>query len=504
MTRAPSLALDGRYRLIERIAVGGMGEIWSAEDEVLGRTVAVKVLREEHASDPSFRQRFRQEAQHAALLVHPNVAQVFDFGEGDEQAGEPPYLVMELVRGEPLSAVIEREAPLDAERTWSILGQAASALAAAHDAGVVHRDVKPGNLLLCPDGMLKVTDFGIARAAGASSVTTAGTTFGTPHYVSPEQVGGEALTGASDFYALGVVAYECLTGVRMYDGDPMDVLIAHREQPPPELPQGVPAGLRDLVTALLDKDPAKRPTDGRAIAAQAERFNAPTISIPVVTDPYPSGSARASTAATAPPTGAPTGVLPETAPARLPRGGRRLAVAAVAVAAAAALIAALVVVSTRGHPTSTTRTAPPARPTPVKVASVQPYAGSGGSADHPEEAALAVDGKVGTAWYTQHYASASFGQLRNGAGLLFDLGQPVTVKTLKLQLAVTGVTAQVRAADSVGALMSTRPVASTAGAPSSWTVRPGVTARYWLVWFTKLASNDGGYRAGIAEASFAR
>src|SRR3954464_2988607 len=168
-----------------------MGGVWRAEDLVLGRSVAVKVLREEHAGDPTFRRRFREEAQHAALLVHPNVAQVFDFGEGDEEAGVPPYLVMELVRGEPLSAIIEREAPLDAERTWSVLGQAASALAAAHDAGVVHRDVKPANLLLCPDGTLKVTDFGIPRAAGSSSVTTAGTTFGTPHYVSPEQVAGE-------------------------------------------------------------------------------------------------------------------------------------------------------------------------------------------------------------------------------------------------------------------------------------------------------------------------
>ena len=511
MTRAPSIALGGRYRLIEKLAVGGMGEIWCAEDEVLGRTVAVKVLREEHASDPSFRQRFRQEAQHSALLIHPNVAQVFDFSEGDEHADEPPYLVMELVRGEPLSSVIEREAPLDPERTWSILGQAAAALAAAHDAGVVHRDIKPGNLLLCPDGMLKVTDFGIARAAGASSMTTAGTTFGTPHYVSPEQVSGEAVTGASDFYALGVVAYECLTGVRMYDGDPMDVLIAHREQPPPELPPGVPAGLRDLVTALLDKDPAKRPTDGRAIAAQAERFNAPTISIPVVTDPYPAESVRptASAPLAAPSTGAPTGVLPQPAsaspaPGAPAHGRRRAAIVAVAVAAAVALMAALVVVSTRTHHTPTARAAPPARLTPVKVAAVQPYAGTGGSADHPEEASLATDGDPSSAWYTQHYASAAFGQLRSGAGLLFDLGQPVSIKSLKLRLAVTGVTAQVRAADSVGALMTTHAVATTASAPSSWVVRPTVTARYWLVWFTKLASNDGGYRAGIAEASFAR
>ena len=152
MTTAPSLALGGRYRLVERLAVGGMGEVWCAEDLVLGRSVAVKVLREEHAGDPTFRRRFREEAQHAAMLVHPNIAQVFDFGEGDETGSEPPYLVMELICGEPLSTVLEREGPLDAERTWSILGQTASALSAAHAAGIVHRDIKPANILLCPDG----------------------------------------------------------------------------------------------------------------------------------------------------------------------------------------------------------------------------------------------------------------------------------------------------------------------------------------------------------------
>lgn len=506
MTSAPSLALGGRYRLIDRLAVGGMGEVWCAEDLVLGRSVAVKVLREEHAGDPTFRRRFRSEAQHAAMLVHPNVAQVFDFGEGDEESGEPPYLVMELIRGEPLSTVLEREGPLDAERTWSILGQAASALAAAHDAGVVHRDIKPANMLLCPDGALKVTDFGIARATGSAAVTTAGLMLGTPHYVSPEQVAGEPLTGASDFYALGVVAYECLTGTRLYDGDAMTVLLAHRDQAAPTLPDGIPAGLRDLVTALLDKDPAKRPTDGRAIAAQAERFNAPTVAVPVLTAPYPGDAPRSAAAPSAPS----TGVLPQTPPAAAAverRWSRRTAaIALVAVAAVAAVIAAVVIVTTRGGhapakaaPPSTTVTT-----TPVHVASVTPYAGQGGSSEHPEEARLAADGNPSTAWYTQHYASAAFGQLRSGAGLLFDLGRPVAVRTFKLQLAVPGVTLAVHAANDVGSLMSSPAVTQSSAAPSSLVVHPTVSARYWLVWFTKLAPDDGAYRAGIAEASFAR
>src|SRR5947209_654659 len=302
VTRAASITLGRRYHLVERLAVGGMGEVWRANDEVSRRSVPVTVLREAHAGVPQFRRRFRTEAQHAAMLVHPNVAQVFDFGEGDESTGEPPYLVMELIRGEPLSALLARNAPLDAEQTWSIIGQAASALASAHEAGLVHRDIKPANLLLCPDGVLKITDFGIARATGSAAVTTAGNMLGTPHYISPEQVAGEPVSPATDFYALGVVAYECLTGQRLYDGDAMSVLVAHRDAPAPALPSGTPARLPDLVTALPDKDPAKRPTDGRAIAAQADRFNSPTVALPVLADPYPSEPAVG--AATLPPVAA--------------------------------------------------------------------------------------------------------------------------------------------------------------------------------------------------------
>ena len=522
MTRAPSITLGGRYHLVERLAVGGMGEVWRAEDAVLGRAVAVKVLREEHAHDPEFRRRFRAEAQHAAMLVHPNVAQVFDFGEGEE-GGEPPYLVLELIRGEPLSTIIAREAPLDPERTWSVLGQAASALSAAHAAGVVHRDVKPANLLVCPDGALKVTDFGIARATGASAVTTGGNMLGTPHYISPEQVAGEPVTAASDFYALGAVAYECLTGRRLYDGEPMAVLLAHREKEPPPLPPGVPAGLRDLVTAMLDKDPQRRPTDGRAIAAQAERLNTPTLAIPLMPQAYPaepsavavpaessvgslaagSGSEAASEVGSG--SGPATGVLP--GPSSRRRGWHRpLAIAAAAVLLAGLGVLLTVGLGSRGTPSATGTTgakAPVSPTTPVRVVSVRPFAADGAEADHPEEASLATDGDETSAWYTQHYASATFGQLRSGAGLLFDLGRPVQVTSLRVRLAVPGVAVVLKAADSSGALLGAHTVAGTANAAAAWTLHPDVTARYWLLWFTKLAPSDGAYRAGVADAQFA-
>jgi len=509
------MTLGGRYLLLERLALGGMGEVWRAEDQVLGREVAVKVLREEHAHDPEFRRRFRAEAQHAAMLVHPNVAQVFDFGEGDDGSGEPPYLVMELVRGEPLSAIIYREAPLDAARTWSILGQAASALAAAHAVGVVHRDVKPANLLLCREGTLKVTDFGIARATGASAVTTGGDMLGTPHYVSPEQVSGEPVTASSDFYALGVVAFECLTGSRMYDGEPMAVLLAHREKSPPPLPAGVPAGLRDLVTALLDKDPVSRPTDGLAIAAQADRFTAPTVAMNVLAEPYPAAPAEPAVPETAVPetaasepaaSGPQTGVLPDPRPGRRrPHLGWPYLATAVAVTVAVGVVAAVVLIARHGGGVPAPKRAVTApRPVALHVASVSAAAPAGNDADHPEEASLALDGNPATAWYTQHYASTTFGNLRSGAGLLFDLGQPTQLRTLLLRLAVTGVTVQIRAADSPEAAMSAAPIATATNAGPVWLLHPGHTARYWLVWFTRLAPSDGGYRAGVAEASFAR
>ena len=181
--------LGGRYRLSGRIAVGGMGEVWRGTDELLDRAVAVKLLSAAHATDEAFRARFRAEARYAASLSHPNIAQVFDYGEtsgfGDAPAGLPSdgaYLVMELVQGEPLSAVIARQERLSPGDTLRIVSQAADALAAAHEAGIVHRDIKPGNLLVTSDGTTKITDFGIARAmwaAQASHLTQTGMVMGT-------------------------------------------------------------------------------------------------------------------------------------------------------------------------------------------------------------------------------------------------------------------------------------------------------------------------------------
>ena len=251
-----------RYKLTSRIATGGMGEVWRAQDTVLDREVAVKVLKHEYADDPVFRTRFEAEARHAASLVHPNVASVFDFGELDEEDGSGtrrPFLVMELVPGQPLSTLLRGGEAMPPERAADVVAQAADAIAAAHALGIVHRDVKPGNLLVCPDGTVKITDFGIARAGDGAAVTQTGQIIGTPHYISPEQAEGRPATEASDIYALGIVLYECLAGRRPFDRDtPIQFALAHVPDEVPTLGSEVPPRIRAIVDKALAKSPADR------------------------------------------------------------------------------------------------------------------------------------------------------------------------------------------------------------------------------------------------------
>ncbi len=291
---APGRLVAGRYRLSRLIATGGMGQVWRGRDERTERPVAVKVLRAEFAAEPLFVERFRAEARTAGLLDHPNVATVVDYGEQTGPHGEPTgaYLVMELVEGEPLSALLRREAPLDQVRVLGLLAQAAAALQHAHDAGVVHRDVKPANLLITADGTVKITDFGIARAAGALSLTRTGTVLGTAHYLSPEQVQGRSASPASDLYALGVVGYECLAGRRPFIADsPLEVALAHQRDPVPPLPDHVHPTVAALVLRALAKDPADRQRSAGAFGRTASGIAGLV---------FADGDAQASVAAAAP------------------------------------------------------------------------------------------------------------------------------------------------------------------------------------------------------------
>ena len=261
--------LQDRYELRSLIATGGMGEVWRAQDRVLGREVAAKVLKSQYTGDPVFLTRFRTEARLSAGLTHPNIAVLHDYGEVEPASpggDRLVYLVMELVDGEPLSAVIRREGRLAPQRTLNLLGQVAAGLAAAHAAGVVHRDVKPANLLVRPDGTVKITDFGIAWSAANAMVTRTGHVVGTAQYLAPEQVQGQKATPASDVYAWGTVAYECLTGHRPFDGrNPLEVAMLRLKETPAPLPADVPEPVRDLVARALAADPAVRIADGAAL-----------------------------------------------------------------------------------------------------------------------------------------------------------------------------------------------------------------------------------------------
>ncbi|SEK64530.1 serine/threonine protein kinase, partial [Blastococcus sp. DSM 46786] len=265
--------LDGRYQLHELIAVGGMGEVWRARDLQLHRTVAVKVLRSEFADDPVFVARFRSEARHAAGLSHPNIAAVLDYGETTApDTGESlAYLVMELVEGSSLSARLAEEGSLDTRATLSLLRQAAAGLAEAHRAGVVHRDVKPANILLGPGDTVKLTDFGISWSAGSAPITRTGQVVGTAQYMSPEQARGEHVSPASDVYALGLVGYESLAGHAAFDGDnPVTVALKQVQETPEPLPAELPPDVRALIDAALVKDPRERPRDGDAFLSAIE------------------------------------------------------------------------------------------------------------------------------------------------------------------------------------------------------------------------------------------
>ena len=267
MRPTSGLTFGNRYQLSSRVAIGGMGEVWEATDLVIGRTVAIKILKDEYMSDPTSLERFRAEARHAALVNHEGIANVFDYGEEEGSA----YLVMELVPGEALSTILERERVLSTDRVLDIVAQTANALHAAHAAGLVHRDIKPGNLLITPDGRVKITDFGIARIADQVPLTATGQVMGTVQYLSPEQASGHPASPTTDIYSLGIVAYEALAGRRPFTGESqVAIAMAQINETAPDLPVTVSEPVRNLVYSCIAKNPADRPASAAHLARAAQ------------------------------------------------------------------------------------------------------------------------------------------------------------------------------------------------------------------------------------------
>ncbi len=375
MRPSSGITFGGRYQLSSRIAIGGMGEVWQSTDLVIGRTVAIKILKDEYLGDPGFLERFRAEARHAALVNHEGIANVFDYGEEDGSA----YLVMELVPGEALSSILERERVLPTDKVLDIVAQTASALHAAHQAGLVHRDIKPGNLLMTPDGRIKITDFGIARIADQVPLTATGQVMGTVQYLSPEQASGHAASPTTDIYSLGIVAYEALAGRRPFTGESqVAIAMAQINEAPPELPVTVAEPVRNLVYACIAKKPEDRPTSAANLsrAAQALRRGdlvAATAAVPSLGAGEtaftqlltPAGSTTA-TRVLAPSEGGFGGSEPTASLETRRRNPWTWPLVAIVSVLAVALIAIIIVFAIKPNstPTPTNSTAPPTSATP--------------------------------------------------------------------------------------------------------------------------------------------
>lgn len=305
------MTFGGRYQLHSRIAVGGMGEVWRAVDLVIGREVAIKILKDEYLGDPGFLERFRAEARHAALVNHEGIASVYDYGEEEGSA----YLVMEMVPGQPLSTILEEKKSLPTNQVLDIVAQTAAALAAAHKVGLVHRDIKPGNLLITPEGRVKITDFGIARIADQVPLTATGQVMGTVQYLSPEQASGHPASPATDIYSLGIVAYEALAGHRPFSGESqVAIAMAQINETPPELPVSIPESVRSLVMCCIAKNPADRPASATdlSVAAEALRHNDIQTAIRAVPQIRPGVGAEATQLLPVTPETAATTILPTT------------------------------------------------------------------------------------------------------------------------------------------------------------------------------------------------
>lgn len=256
-----------RYTVQRLLGRGGMSTVWLADDLRHNRLVAIKMLNRELGNNPEFRQRFRNEASAAQSVNSPNVVQIYNYQEGSAGNQDACYIVMEYIRGESLSQVLHRRASLPEHLALDVLEQTAHGLSAIHAANLVHRDIKPGNLLVTPEGTVKITDFGIAKAAEAVPLTRTGMVVGTAQYVSPEQAQGKHVNPATDIYSLGCVAYEMIAGKRPFTGDTtVAVAVAHINQPPPALAPTVNPHIRELIGIMLRKDPMRRYADGRELA----------------------------------------------------------------------------------------------------------------------------------------------------------------------------------------------------------------------------------------------
>jgi serine/threonine-protein kinase len=462
-----------RYELEELVGTGGMSSVYRAHDQLLERHVALKVLHPHYADDSEYVERFRREARAVAKLSHPHIVTVIDRGEADGQQ----FIVFEYVDGENLKQLIERTGPLPTRQAIELTLEIADALAFAHEHGLVHRDVKPQNVLITPDGEAKVTDFGIARSLDVEhGVTQTGTVLGTSNYLSPEQASGHTTTPATDVYSLGVVLYEILTGEVPFPGENfVAVAMKHINDPPPDVHArrpDVPIRLAAAVDRALAKDPAERfrsmdefAWELRQCLAQLDTPDAERTLI--VSSP----------------------VLRESAPHRVrpARSRRPLLYALFALLALAAIVGGILAL---GGSKGKTPPASAAGGTAITFSGVTGYdpQGTGTPGEDNQDAPKAADGNPSTFWSTEHYATPAFGNLKKGVGLVLDAGRTVALKSVTVTTDTPGYTAEIQAGTSAAGPFATDSSPQTVGARTTFTLN-GKSARYYVVWITNLTAS---------------
>jgi eukaryotic-like serine/threonine-protein kinase len=461
--------IAGRYELLELIGRGGMSSVWKAHDRLLDRTVAIKVLHEQFTRDEEYVERFRREARSVAQLSHPNIVTVIDRGE----EGGRQYIVFEYVEGENLKQVIERSGPLPVRDALLLALQMARALGFAHDRGLIHRDVKPQNVLLNEDGQAKMTDFGIARSVDVEGMTITGTVLGTSEYIAPEQARGQRVDALTDVYSLGVVLYELLTGGVPFQGENfVAVALRHVNEPAPSVLERRP-DCPPRVGMAIERAMAKRPetrfqsmdelvTELEACLAELDPISeeATMISRRPIARPMRRREARS----------------------RRKRGGILWPIAAVAVILGVAALAAFAAMALRdGDGDGSAAATSPS----IQLAGIGAYDPQGGDGEHDDEAPEATDGNESTSWQSSNYRSNLSG-FKEGVGLVLDARRDVEPERLTLTSAAPGFTAEIRTGTSASGPFETVVSASRVVSEQTTFELNDAKARYFLVWITEI------------------